>query len=81
MSDLAERTMLHVKAFYFAAGIACLVGVVTLVLYPLQGIGLILFGGFLLYWSLANVVIAVNRDMSEKMSVIIAYLEETKRKN
>ncbi len=78
MSDLAEKQIEHAKGIYIAAGIVCLAGVVALIFYPLPGIGLILFGGFLLYWSLATVAIAVNRDMSEKMSVIIAYLQVKK---
>lgn len=79
MSELVEQQVAHGMGFYYAAGIAGLAGLITLFFYPLHGIGLIGFGGFLLYWSLANVVIAVNRDMSGKLTEIIALLDGMKR--
>lgn len=81
MVELAEAQIKHGMPFYYAAGIACLVGVIVLFFYPLQGIGLILFGGFLLYLSLGNVVVAVTRDVSAKLTEIITYLDDSKRKD
>lgn len=40
MSELTEKTIEHVKAFYYVAGIVCVAGVVALFFYPLRGIGL-----------------------------------------
>jgi hypothetical protein len=79
--ELTEKTIEHVKAFYFAAGIICVAGVIGLFFYPLQGIGLILLGGFLLYWSLTAVSIASSRDLSEKLSEIVTVLDDIRRKN
>lgn len=79
MSELTEKTIEHVKAFYYGAGIVSVAGVIALFFYALQGIGLILFGGFLLYWALANVSIASSRDMSEKLSEIVSSLNEMRR--
>lgn len=76
MSELTEKTIEHVKAFYYVAGIACVAGVIALFFYPPQGIGLILFGGFFLHWALANISIASSRDVSAKLSEIVSYLEE-----
>ena len=81
MSELTEKTIEHVKAFYFVAGIACVAGVIALFFYPPQGIGLILFGGFFLYWALANISIASSRDTSAKLSEIVSYLDEMRRRN
>lgn len=78
MSELIEQEIENGRLFYYAAGIVCLAGVITLFFYPLHGIGLILFGGFLLYWSLAGAVVAVNRDMSAKLTEIIAYLDDAR---
>ena len=81
MSELTAKTIEHVKAFYYVAGIVCVAGVVALFFYPLQGIGLILFGGFFLYWALANISIASSRDMSEKLSEVVSCLDEMRRNN
>ena len=81
MSELTEKTIEHVKAFYYVAGIVCVAGVVALFFYPPQGIGLILFGGFFLYWALANISIASSRDMSEKLSEVVSCLDEMRRNN
>jgi len=81
MSGLTEKTIEHVRAFYYVAGIVCVAGVTALFFYPPQGIGLILLGGFFLYWALANINIASSRDMSEKLSEIALYLDEMRRKD
>lgn len=81
MSELTEKTIEHVKTFYYVAGIACVVGAIALFFYPSQGIGLILFGGFFLYWALANISIASSRDVSEKLGEILSCLEEMRRKD
>lgn len=80
MSELTNREIEHGRPFYFSAGIVCVAGLIALFLYPLQGIGLILFGGFLLYWVLAGVSIATSRDISEKLSEIAACLDDMKGK-
>jgi len=81
MPELTEKTIEHVKAFYYIAGIVCVAGVVALFFYPPQGIGLILFGGFFLYWALANISIASSRDMSEKLSEVVSCLDDIRRNN
>jgi hypothetical protein len=81
MSELTEKTIEHVKAFYYVAGIVCVAGAITLFFYPPQGIGIILFGGFFLYWALENISIASSRDINEKLSEIASYLDEMRRKD
>jgi len=81
MSELTIKQIEHGRPFYYIAGIACVSGVVLLFFYPLQGIGVILFGGWLLYWALANIIIATTRDMNEKLSEIATYLDEMRRKD
>ena len=81
MSELTEKTIEHVKAFYYVAVIISVAGVIALFFYPPQGIGLILFGGFVLYWALANISIASSRDISVKLGEIVSYLDEMRRRN
>jgi len=61
---------------FFAAWIACVVGVITLFIYPLQGIGIILLAGFLLHSFYVDVVVERNNAMSRKLTEIIGQLDE-----
>lgn len=79
MSELVEQEIKHGRAFYNVAGIACAAGTGILFFHPLEGIGLLLFSGLLLYWSLAGVAIATNRDISAKLTEIIGRLDGMKQ--
>lgn len=81
MVELVEEQIEYGRAFYYAAGMCCVAGGIAIFVYPEQGIGLIVFGGILLIWSLGNVAIAAIRNVSAKLTGIIDRLDAVERKN
>ena len=80
MSPLIKMQLDYSQFWDYGGSIVCIVGVIVLFFYPLHGIGLLLFGGFLVYRALAHMIIATTMDASEKLAEIAAHFDEAQRK-